>query len=246
MNSLTPRLIFLDTETTGLSPTQGDRVIEIACVEMINRVTTGNTFHHYLNPQGKLIDAGAQAVHGISADFLVDKPTFSEIANDFINFIQGAELVIHNAPFDIGFLNAELSNIGWQPLKTVANCTVTDTLMLAKNQYPGKRNSLDGLCDRFAVNRTNRSLHGALLDARLLAEVYLHLTRSQNTLGMILQAASLPDLPLNLNHCMQLMPFIPSVNDKLAHEAYLDGLETEKKITSIWRKIPNNSINTTV
>lgn len=228
------RIVFLDTETTGLSPTQGDRVIELGCVEMLDRVATGRNFHYYLNPQGKAIDTGAQAVHGITAAFLADKPVFKDIAQEFVDFIHGAEVVIHNAPFDVGFLNAELERVGLKPMKLAANCAVTDTLVLAKNQYPGKRNSLDGLCDRFAVNRSNRHLHGALLDARLLAEVYLNLTRSQETLGMALQSASLPALSAAVQADL-LCAFVPSADQRVAHETYLDGLEKEKKGASLWR-----------
>lgn len=234
---MTQRIVFLDTETTGLSPTQGDRVIELGCVEMMNRAATGRTFHFYLNPQGKAIDAGAQAVHGISAAFLVDKPHFKEIAQDFIDFIQDAEVVIHNAPFDVGFLNAELERVGMKPVKAASNCSIVDTLVLAKNQYPGKRNSLDGLCDRFAVNRSNRNLHGALLDARLLAEVYLHLTRSQESLGMALQHASMPTLSADIG-VAGLKAFVPSEEDAAAHEVHMDALEKEKKGPSMWRSLP--------
>ncbi len=231
---MTARIVFLDTETTGLNAQQGDRVVELGCVEMIGRAVTGRTFHYYLNPQGKAIDAGAQAVHGISAAFLADKPVFKDIAQDFIDFVQGAEVVIHNAPFDVGFLNAELDRVGMKPLKVQAACTVTDTLVLAKNQYPGKRNSLDGLCDRFAVNRSNRNLHGALLDARLLAEVYLNLTRSQESLGMALQHASLPALS-KLNPA-QLSLFVPTANDAAAHENYLNSMENGKGgVPTVWR-----------
>jgi DNA polymerase III subunit epsilon len=230
------RTVFLDTETTGLSPVQGDRVIELGCVEMINRATTGRTFHFYLNPQGKAIDAGAQAVHGISAAFLADKPVFKDIAQDFIDFIQGAEVVIHNAPFDLGFLNAELERVGMKPMKVASNCTIVDTLVLAKNQYPGKRNSLDGLCDRFSVNRSNRNLHGALLDARLLGEVYLNLTRSQESLGMALQQASMPTLSKAASE-LKLKPFVPTADDVAAHEQHMDELEKEKKGTSLWRSL---------
>jgi DNA polymerase-3 subunit epsilon len=231
---MSQRIVFLDTETTGLSPAQGDRVIELGCVEMVNRVATGRTFHFYLNPQGKSIDAGAQAVHGITAAFLADKQTFKDIASDFIDFVRGAEVVIHNAPFDVGFLNAELERVGMKPLKIAAECTITDTLVLAKNQYPGKRNSLDGLCDRFAVNRSNRNLHGALLDARLLAEVYLNLSRTQETLGMALQGASMPELSASFKP-EQLIVFKPSEEDLAAHEVHLDALEKDKKGASLWR-----------
>ena len=167
------RVIFLDTETTGLSPAHGDRVIELGCVEMVDRVVTTRTFHYYFNPEGRDINVDAQAVHGISAAFLADKQNFKAHARSFIEFVRGAELVIHNAPFDIGFLNAELERCNLKSLKAETGCTVTDTLVLAKNQYPGKRNSLDGLCDRFGVSRANRQFHGALLDARLLSDVYL-------------------------------------------------------------------------
>ncbi len=231
---MTQRIVFLDTETTGLSPSQGDRVIELGCVEMVNRAATGRTFHFYLNPQGKSIDAGAQAVHGISSAFLADKPIFKDIAHDFIEFIRDAEVVIHNAPFDVGFLNAELERVGMKAMKAASNCSIVDTLVLAKNQYPGKRNSLDGLCDRFAVNRSNRNLHGALLDARLLAEVYLNLTRSQETLGMALQHASMPTISAGIN-ATDLRAFVPSGEDVAAHETHLDALEQEKKGVSVWR-----------
>ncbi len=233
---MSSRIVFLDTETTGLSPNQGDRVIELGCVEMIDRVATGRTFHYYLNSQGKAIDAGAQRVHGISLEFLADKPTFASIAQAFVDFVQGAEIVIHNAPFDVGFLNAELGYVGMPPLKAAANCSITDTLVLAKNQYPGKRNSLDGLCDRFAVNRSGRDLHGALLDARLLAEVYLNLTRSQETLGMALQGASLPDLSTS-HSAAKLQAFVPSAADIAAHNQHLDTLEKDKKGASVWREL---------
>lgn len=232
---MTARIVFLDTETTGLNAQQGDRVVELGCVEMMGRAATGRTFHYYLNPQGKSIDAGAQAVHGITAAFLADKPVFKDIAQDFIEFVQGAEIVIHNAPFDVGFLNAELDRIGMKPLKVQAACTITDTLVLAKNQYPGKRNSLDGLCDRFAVNRSNRNLHGALLDARLLAEVYLNLTRSQESLGMALQHASLPKL--GRLDPQQLKLFAPTAQDTSAHESYLTAMESGKGgVPTVWRK----------
>ena len=232
---MTARIVFLDTETTGLSAQQGDRVVELGCVEMVGRAATGRTFHYYLNPQGKAIDPGAKAVHGITAAFLADKPVFKDIAQDFIAFVQNAEVVIHNAPFDVGFLNAELERVGMKPLKVQASCTVTDTLVLAKNQYPGKRNSLDGLCDRFAVNRSNRNLHGALLDARLLAEVYLNLTRSQESLGMALQHASLPIL--GRLDTAQLKPFSPTQGDQMAHENYLNAMEEGKSgVPTVWRQ----------
>ncbi len=176
------RQIFLDTETTGLYPAQGHRIIEIAAVEMINRRPTKNHFHVYLNPQHE-IDAAAQEVHGITLEFLQDKPLFEAVAQDLINFVNNAELIIHNAPFDVGFLNSELGRIGLQPIETVCG-KITDTLKMAKDSRPGQRNNLDALCRHFGVNNAMRTLHGALLDAELLAEVYMAMTRGQDSLMM--------------------------------------------------------------
>ncbi|CAN1553198.1 DnaQ DNA polymerase III, epsilon subunit and related 3'-5' exonucleases [Burkholderiaceae bacterium] len=174
------RQIVLDTETTGLSAENGDRIIEIGCVELLGRKITGNHFHHYLNPQRDSHE-DALKVHGISNEFLRDKPEFSVIASDFLNFIAGAEIIIHNASFDIGFLNKELERLNLGRL-TEHVAGVTDTLSMAKEMFPGKRNSLDALCDRLGVNNAERTLHGALLDAELLADVYICLTRGQNAL----------------------------------------------------------------
>ena len=174
------RQIVLDTETTGLSAENGDRIVEIGCVELLGRKITGNHFHHYLNPQRDSHE-DALKVHGISNEFLRDKPEFSVIASDFLNFIAGAEIIIHNASFDIGFLNKELERLNLGRL-TEHVAGVTDTLSMAKEMFPGKRNSLDALCDRLGVNNAARTLHGALLDAELLADVYICLTRGQNAL----------------------------------------------------------------
>ena len=174
------RHIVLDTETTGLSAENGDRIIEIGCVELLGRKITGNHFHHYLNPQRDSHE-DALKVHGISNEFLRDKPEFSVVASDFLNFIAGAEIIIHNASFDIGFLNKELERLNLGRL-TEHVAGVTDTLSMAKEMFPGKRNSLDALCDRLGVNNAARTLHGALLDAELLADVYICLTRGQNAL----------------------------------------------------------------
>ena len=174
------RQIVLDTETTGLSAENGDRIIEIGCVELLGRKITGNHFHHYLNPQRDSHE-DALKVHGISNEFLRDKPEFSVIASDFLNFIAGAEIIIHNASFDMGFLNKELERLNLGRL-TEHVAGVTDTLSMAKEMFPGKRNSLDALCDRLGVNNAARTLHGALLDAELLADVYICLTRGQNAL----------------------------------------------------------------
>lgn len=171
------RQIILDTETTGLDPSQGHRVIEIGCLELLNRRLTGREFHVYLNPERDVDDA-AFRVHGLSRAFLADKPIFSAIADDFLNYIHGAELIIHNAPFDIGFLKAELSRIDKSHVLD-DSCTVLDTLVLAKQKHPGQRNNLDALCKRYGVNNSNRDLHGALLDAELLAYVYLEMTGGQ-------------------------------------------------------------------
>jgi len=176
------RLIVLDTETTGLSAENGDRIIEIGCVELLGRKITGNHFHHYLNPKRDSHE-DALKVHGISNEFLRDKPEFEAIASDFLSFVSGAEIIIHNAAFDIGFLNKELERLNLGRLSDhVAG--VTDTLSMAKEMFPGKRNSLDALCDRLGVNNAARTLHGALLDAELLADVYICLTRGQNALLM--------------------------------------------------------------
>ena len=176
------RQIFLDTETTGLEHKLGHRVIEIGCVEMRSRRLTHHHFHRYLNPE-RDIDAGALAVHGISLDFLQDKPRFADIAAEFLDFVRGAELIIHNAPFDIGFLNAELALLDMAPIETVCHC-VTDTLRMAKELYPGKKNNLNALCERYGVDNSHRTLHGALLDAEILAEVYVAMTRGQESLIM--------------------------------------------------------------
>lgn len=174
------RKIILDTETTGLDPRQGHRIIEIAAVEMVNRRLTKNHFHQYVNPQRE-IDAGAQQVHGISLEFLQDKPLFRDIVKDFLEFVSGAELVIHNAPFDIGFINSELKLLGMEMIET--RCPVViDTLKMAKDLHPGQKNNLDALCRRYQVDNTNRTLHGALVDTELLAEVYLGMTRGQESL----------------------------------------------------------------
>ena len=175
------RQIVLDTETTGLDPKSGHRIIEIGCVEMVNRRLTGKHFHQYINPE-RQVEAGAFEVHGISDSFLADKPVFAKIAQEFIDFVTGAELVIHNAPFDIGFLNNELRLDG-QRFDAVDNsCSVVDTLAMARNKHPGQKNSLDALCKRYGVDNSQRDLHGALLDAEILADVYLLMTGGQTSL----------------------------------------------------------------
>jgi DNA polymerase-3 subunit epsilon len=180
------RQIVLDTETTGLNPRTGDRVIEVGCVEINNRMLTGNNFHRYINPQ-RDSDEAALAVHGLTTAFLSDKPTFREIAAELRDYIDGAQVIIHNAPFDLGFLNHEYKLLGWPEFVTYTS-SVIDTLVQAKELHPGKRNSLDALCDRYGVSNAHRKLHGALLDSELLADVYLSMTRGQNSLTMDVEA----------------------------------------------------------
>lgn len=217
------RQIFLDTETTGLYPAQGHRVIEIAAVEMLNRRPTNHHFHQYLKPDCE-IDPAAQEVHGITMEFLQDKPDFSAIAEDFLAFIDGAELIIHNAPFDVGFLNSELGKIGLQPVTHYCG-NIIDTLKMAKNSRPGQRNNLDALCRHFGIDNSKRTLHGALLDAELLAEVYMAMTRGQESLMMDLsqtptrQQANTSTLnsPLTVKRANEV--------ELKAHEDYLAGLQ---------------------
>jgi DNA polymerase-3 subunit epsilon len=176
------RQIFLDTETTGLYSEQGDRVIEIGCVEMFNRKLTGNNLHFYLNP-GRDSHEEALKIHGLTTEFLRDKPNFETVADEFLAYVQGTEIIIHNASFDIGFLNVELKRAGKLPFKEHV-ASVIDTLVMAKEMFPGKRNNLDALCDRLEVDNSGRTLHGALLDAELLADVYINMTRGQDALVM--------------------------------------------------------------
>jgi DNA polymerase III subunit epsilon len=176
------RQIFLDTETTGLSPESGDRIVEIGCVEMVNRRLSGNNLHLYLNPERNSHEA-ALKVHGLTTEFLADKPLFSQVAQQLISYLKDAEIIIHNANFDVGFLNAELRRIAQSPLANYV-AKITDSLAMARDMFPGKANSLDALCKRLEVDNSNRSLHGALLDAGLLAQVYIGITRGQNSLVM--------------------------------------------------------------
>jgi len=221
------RQIFLDTETTGLYPAQGHRIIEIAAVEMINRRPTNNHYHVYLNPERE-IDPAAQEVHGITLEFLQDKPLFEAIAEDFISFIRDAELIIHNAPFDVGFLNSELGRIGMQPLTTFSG-KIIDTLKMAKDSRPGQRNNLDALCRHFGIDNSKRTLHGALLDAELLAEVYMAMTRGQESLMMGLDHYQTPSSQMSAAQAMlQNMPLIVkhANEEELAlHDAYMAKLK---------------------
>ena len=177
------RQIVLDTETTGLEVNQGHRIIEIGCVEMVNRRITGRHYHQYIHPQ-RDIDAGAMEVHGITLEFLAGKPTFEEVATEFAQFVEGAELIIHNAPFDVGFIDAELDRLDSDIPPLAELCSVLDTLQMARHKHPGQRNNLDALCQRYEIDNTSRTLHGALLDAEILAEVYLAMTGGQASLGL--------------------------------------------------------------
>ena len=225
------RHIFLDTETTGLYANQGHRIIEIAAIEIINRRLTNNSFHFYVNPDRE-IDPAAQEVHGITLDFLQDKPRFTEIASDFIKFVKDATLIIHNAPFDIGFINMELGLIEKPPIEEVVE-NVIDTLKMAKDMRPGQRNSLDALCRFYNIDNSHRSLHGALLDAQLLAEVYLAMTRGQEDLMIDFQYNG-SDIVGEKNAKRPTNLFILKADDEelKSHEAYLNKMKGEKKL--VW------------
>ncbi len=217
------RQIFLDTETTGLYPEQGHRIIEVAAVETINRRFTGNNFHQYINPERE-IDQAAQDVHGISLESLQDKPLFEAIAEDFIQFVNGAELIMHNAPFDVGFLNSELGRIGLQPVAEICD-KVTDTLKMAKDARPGQRNNLDALCRHFGIDNTKRTLHGALLDAELLAEVYMALTRGQDSLMMDLtHDEHVLSSAVNVESQSRPKVLKADAEEQVAHDAYMQDL----------------------
>ena len=228
------RQIILDTETTGLDPRQGHRIIEVAGVEVVNRRLTNRHFHQYINPD-RDIDEGAQAVHGISRDFLADKPRFADIVDSFLDFIDGAELVIHNAPFDIGFLNAELELLGKEPVTSFCD-SVIDTLKMARDNYPGKRNSLDALCERLGIDNSSRNLHGALLDAELLADVYLVMTRGQDGLTMVFEEIERNiDLDTNVaSRTSQLRVINPDDSDLQAHQQLLEQIQKESGGKCVW------------
>jgi DNA polymerase III subunit epsilon len=229
------RQIFLDTETTGLSPDNGDRIIEIGCVELVARKLTGNNKHFYLNPERDSHE-DALKVHGISNEFLKDKPRFGVIAQELLEYLNGAEIIIHNAPFDVGFLNKELEICGQHPI-TAHVSKITDSLMMAKELYPGKRNSLDALCDRLEVDNSGRTLHGALLDAELLADVYINLTRGQNSLMIDTgetadSGGHVPAVDLS----QFVLPLLAANDDELqAHEKLLADIDKTSKGKTVWR-----------
>ena len=216
------RQIFLDTETTGLDPNQGHRIIEIAAVEMNNRQLTKNHYHTYLNPN-RDIDQAAQEVHGITSEFLQDKPLFKEIASEFLNFIKESELIIHNAPFDVGFLNMELGKINLEKLER-QSVSIFDTLKLAKEIRPGQRNNLDALCKAYDVDNTSRAFHGALLDAQLLGYVYLGMTRGQEafSIDFVQSSESLNLVDINQD---SLVVINPNNNELTAHDEFIANLK---------------------
>ena len=229
------RQIFLDTETTGLSPENGDRIVEVACVELLNRKPTGNNKHFYLNP-GRDSHEEALKVHGLTSEFLRDKPAFENVAEELLTYLSGAEVLIHNAPFDVGFLNRELSLAGRTALGAVV-ASVTDTLAMAKEMFPGKRNSLDALCARFDVDNSGRTLHGALLDAELLAEVYINMTRGQETL--LIEHGSVQSEGRRLNEvnlrAFELPVLAANEHEAAAHEELLLQLDDASKGKTVWR-----------
>ena len=234
------RQIFLDTETTGLSADNGDRVIEIGCVELLHRKLTGNNLHFYLNPERDSHE-DALRVHGITNEFLKDKPKFAEVVDQFLEFIEGAEIIIHNAPFDIGFLNKELELQGRKPFTTYVD-GITDTLVMAKEMFPGKRNSLDSLCDRLEVDNSGRTLHGALLDAELLADVYINMTRGQDALLMEVEgddAATVSSERTDLSR-FQLPIIAASAQEITQHEDVLAQLDKSSSGKTVWRHLENS------
>jgi DNA polymerase-3 subunit epsilon len=230
------RQIVLDTETTGLNARLGDRVIEIGCIEVMSRRVTERRYHVYVNPE-RDIDEGAVKVHGLTREFLADKPRFAEIAKEFLDYVRGAELIIHNAEFDVEFLDAELGLAGLGRLSDhVAG--VVDTLAMARELHPGRKNSLDALCERYGVDNAHRTLHGALLDAHLLAEIYLAMTRGQESLMMALEETpAAAAAAAGRIDASRLVVVRASGDEIAAHERYLDGLDKDAKGGSVWRKL---------
>lgn len=234
------RQIVLDTETTGLDPTQGHRIIEIGCVELVGRRRTGDDYHKYIKPD-RAIDQGAMEVHGITNEFLEDKPYFDDIAEEFFSYIKGAELIIHNAPFDVGFIDHEFTKVSMS--KIDGHCSVIDTLVMARKMHPGQRNSLDALCGRYAIDNSSRQLHGALLDAEILADVYLAMTGGQVSMllnGMQEFSALSNEEIRRIDGNRPPLPVISATEDeKLAHSQRLDFIEKESG-RCIWREWETN------
>ncbi len=231
------RQIFLDTETTGLDPSQGHRIVEIACVEMVNRGLTGHHLHLYLNPD-RDSDPDALRIHGLTTEFLSGHPRFAEVTDQIIDYVKGAEVIIHNAAFDKKFLNAELTRAG-QPLFEDLCDTITDSLLHARELHPGKRNSLDALCERYGISNAHRTLHGALLDSELLAEVWLAMTRGQDALLMDFEASDVKNgrtLRVEKFDTSGLRVVAATAEEMAAHETYLDVLDKSSGAPCVWRK----------
>jgi len=229
------RRIVLDTETTGLDTVEGHRIIEVAGIELSGRRPTGRHFHRYVNPERE-IDIAATQVHGMTLEDLADKPRFSDIADEFLEFVQGAELLIHNAPFDVAFLDAELARAGRPSL--AGACTVTDTLELARDLHPGRKNSLDALCERYGVDHSGRTLHGALLDAQLLADVWLAMTRGQETLDIAMDEVAAPMLATPGSPIRAPVRVLRADDDELAaHRAMCERIERESKGRCLWQRL---------
>jgi DNA polymerase III subunit epsilon len=226
------RRIVLDTETTGLAPAEGHRIIEVACLELDGRRPTGRHFHRYMNPE-RDIDLAATQVHGMTAEDLADKPRFADIAEELLEFIAGAELLIHNAPFDVAFLDAELTRAGRPAVGSI--CTVTDTLLMAREMHPGKKNSLNALCERYAIDHSQRTLHGALLDAQLLADVWLAMTRGQETLDITPAGAPAVALAAHEAPLRARMEVIaPSAAELARHAVLCERIERESQGRCLW------------
>lgn len=234
------RQIVLDTETTGLEPGDGHRIIEIGCVELVNRRLTGNTFHQYLQPDRE-IDAGAIEVHGITNEMLADKPRFADVARDFLDFVTGAELIIHNATFDVGFLNHELKRLEGAWGRIDQHCRVLDTLVMARQLHPGQKNNLDALCKRYGIDNTHRELHGALLDAEILADVYLAMTGGQTTLSLggshAGGSAAAPEAIRRLSSRPALRVVRASAEELAAHEQRLQAIDKASGGKCLWRTL---------
>ncbi len=233
------RQVVLDTETTGLNVEEGHRILEIGCVEILGRRLTQRKYHQYINPERE-IDAGALEVHGITREVLQDKPTFAEVWESFLEFIQGAELIIHNAPFDVAFIDNEMRLLSKAPGQLTDYCTIVDSLELARRKHPGQKNSLDALCKRYSIDSSRREVHGALLDAELLADVYFLLTGGQVTLGLgeESQAGSAESVALRISADRSALPVIKATKEELsAHEAKLDQLDKASETGSIWRAL---------
>ena len=230
------RQIVLDTETTGLEPSQGHRLVELAGLELSNRRRTGAVFHRYLNPQRE-IDPGALEKHGLTPEFLADKPRFADVVDEFVEFVAGAELVIHNAAFDVSFLDREFALLGRAPVSKLCP-SVVDTLRIAKGLHPGKRNSLDALCERYQIDNSRRVFHGALLDAELLAEVYLAMTRGQETLVMDVGIPRPTGAESGAARTRRPIPVIFAAADEAkAHDMVLDQIDKASKGACLWRKL---------